>query len=139
MTVKDALHQLKLEISENENRKDFSFSEKMEWAEKLKEEYGKIAKQNQLSRLNNQNTSSDKILPNDKIDSNKQVAEDVGFGNKETYRQAKYIYHNADDDTIQKLNEEKISIHKAWTETKEKLKQIENENKELKNRPPKVV
>jgi|SRR3712207_243585 len=28
MTVKDALHQLKLEISENENRKDFSFSEK---------------------------------------------------------------------------------------------------------------
>lgn len=51
MTVQDALHKLKLEISENENRKDFSYSEKMQWAEQLREEYSRIAKENQLSGL----------------------------------------------------------------------------------------
>lgn len=134
MTVKDALHQLKLEISENENRKDFSFSEKMEWAEKLKKEYGKIAKENQGNRNDltfNQNWSN--------VDTNKQVAEEVGIGGRETYRKAEYIYKNADDDIIQQLNEEKISIHKAWLETKSKLEQIEKEKavleQELQNRP----
>jgi ParB family chromosome partitioning protein len=53
MTVQDALHQLKLEISENENRKDFSFSEKMKWAEGLKKEYSKIVEQNSMSDLKN--------------------------------------------------------------------------------------
>ncbi|CAB1249695.1 ParB N-terminal domain-containing protein [Clostridium sp. MT-14] len=37
MTVKDYEHQLKLEISENENRKEFTFSERIEYARKLEE------------------------------------------------------------------------------------------------------
>ncbi|ERI90962.1 hypothetical protein HMPREF1982_03524 [Clostridiales bacterium oral taxon 876 str. F0540] len=121
----------KLEISENENRKDFSFSEKMQWAEQLKKEYEKIAKENQLSGLNNQ-TSCDKILPNDKIDSNKQVAEDVGLGNKETYRQAKYIYDNGSKELIKQLDDGQLSINKAYLTLKEEKQQLEiseNENR----------
>jgi hypothetical protein len=30
----------------------------------------------------------------------KQVAQEVGFGNKETYRQAKYISENASESTL---------------------------------------
>ncbi|WP_132250711.1 hypothetical protein [Natranaerovirga pectinivora] len=54
----------------------------------MKDEYGKIAKENMskggqgLQNFANLNT-------------NHQVANDVGFGNKETYRQAEYIYNNA--------------------------------------------
>lgn len=112
MTVKDALHQLKLEISENENRKDFSFSEKMQWAEQLKDEYSKIAKKNQGGR----------IRASTPIDSNKQVAKDVGFGNKETYRQAKYIYENGNEDLIKQLDEGQLSINKAYNTLKNQNK-----------------
>ncbi|WP_243190810.1 ParB N-terminal domain-containing protein [Clostridium botulinum] len=86
MTVKDALHQLKLEISENENRKDFSFSEKMQWAEQLKEEYSKIAKRNQANSTGGINPQLLSTLSKaEKIDSNKQVANDLDMGTT-TYR-----------------------------------------------------
>lgn len=93
MTVKDALHQLKLEISENENRKDFSFSEKMQWAEQLKKEYEKIAKENQGKR---NDLTSDRNLTNVRADD--KVAQDVGLGSRDTYRKAEYIYKNADEE-----------------------------------------
>ena len=35
MPVRDAVHLLRLEVSENENRKDFTFSERMRWAARL--------------------------------------------------------------------------------------------------------
>lgn len=59
MTAKDALHQLKLEISENENRKDFNFTEKMEWVEKLKKEYSRIAKEKMLMGVHDPRLNSD--------------------------------------------------------------------------------
>ncbi len=133
MTVKDALHQLKLEISENENRKDFNFTEKMEWAEKLKKEYSRIAKEKMLMGVHDPRLNSDEGMRTDEA-----VAQDLDMG-RDTYRKAEYIYNNADKETIQKLNEEKISIHKAWTQTKEKLAIIEKQKKELEdeleNRP----
>lgn len=113
MSVKDALHQLKLEISENENRKDFNFTEKMAWAEQLKKEYEKIAKENQGLRSD---LTSDKILSN--VDSNKQVAEDVGFDNKETYRQAKYIYENGNKEIIKQLDDgQRCDYHTSYSFT----------------------
>ncbi|BAO04927.1 ParB protein [Clostridium botulinum B str. Osaka05] len=124
MTVKDALHQLKLEISENENRKDFSFSEKMQWAEQLKEEYSKIAKKNMLKGVTlDQNLS--------KVDSNKQVAKDAGFGSKETYRQAKYIYENGNNELIQQLDDEQLSINKAYNMLKEEKKKLEEDKNKI--------
>lgn len=59
-------------------------NEKMAWAKMLEEEYKKIAKDNMSN-----GGKGDKIL--ETLDSNKQVADEVGFGNKETYRQAKYL------------------------------------------------
>lgn len=42
------------------------------------------------------------------------VAKESGFGNRENYRKAKYIADNADEETIQKLDDGEISIHKAY-------------------------
>ncbi|MDA3731428.1 ParB N-terminal domain-containing protein [Niameybacter massiliensis] len=44
MTVHDAFHKIKLEISENEYRKDFTFREKVEWTKMLEREYKKKSK-----------------------------------------------------------------------------------------------
>lgn len=139
MTVKDALHQLKLEISENENRKDFSFNEKMTWAKMLEIEYSKIAKENIQGGV-----TLGKNL--ERVNTNKQVAEEIGFGNKETYRQAKYISENADEDTIKQLDDGQLSVNKAYTQLKEKLQEKDNQIagyelklKTLENKPPKVI
>lgn len=99
MTVKDALHQLKLEISENENRKDFSFSEK------LKEEYGKIAELN---------STSGKHLPEGIGRVRDKVAADIDIGSGEQYRKAEYIYQNADEEMIKQLDEGKLDFVIEW-------------------------
>ncbi|NMM64362.1 hypothetical protein HBE96_17215 [Clostridium sp. P21] len=72
----------------------------MQWASQLEEIQKVKAKENQGTRLD---LTSDKILS--KVDSNKKVAEESGFGNKETYRQAKYIYENGSEELIKQLDE----------------------------------
>lgn len=117
MSVRDALHKLKLEISENEYRKDFTFREKIEWSKMLEREYSKIAKENM-----SKGGKGDKIL--ETFDRNKTIAQEVGFGNKETYRQAKFIYENADDDTLDDLDKGKATINGVYKKLKTKDKNV---------------
>ena len=127
MSVQDALHKLKLEISENENRKDFSFNEKMTWAELLKEEYGKIAKENMSEGGQGRQIS-------DTLRTDSLVAKEVGLGSRDTYRKAQYIYENADEEMIKQLDDGKLSINGAYVSLKNKAKQLEEEKENLKNK-----
>lgn len=120
MSVKDSEHQLQIEISENENRKDFTFSERVDWAKRLERVESIKAKNTQGTRTD---LTSDKILSN--VDSNKQTALDSGFGNKETYRQAKYISEHATEDMIKELDAGKLSINKAFTSLKQEKESVE--------------
>lgn len=127
------------------NMRYFSFNEKMTWAKMLEEEYSKLDKENKLSGLNNQ-PSFDKFWSNEKIDTNKKVAEDIGLGSKETYRQVKYIYNNAPEELIQQLDNEQLSINKAYITLREQLKsekekanQLEQQLKQEQSKPPKVI
>lgn len=133
MTVKDALHQLKLEISENENRKDFSYSEKMQWAEQLREEYSKIAKENQLSGLKKGDTipvPSMLTERDNKGETRDKIAKDLDMS-AGSLSKAQYIWNNADEEMIKELDEGKLSINKAYNTLKDKLKQQEEKNQEL--------
>lgn len=141
MSVQDALHKLKLEISENENRKEFSFKERMEWAKLLENEISKKAKENQGKRSDLTSVESKTNVRTDGL-----VAKEVGLGGKDTYRKAKYIYENADEEMIKQLDDGKLSINGAYVSLKNKAKQLEDENNKLKtslnverNRPPKVI
>ena len=96
----------------------------MQWAEELKKEYEKIAKENM-----SKGGEGLPVLVN--LDSNKQVADDLEIG-KETYRQAKYISDNASDDIIKQLDDGQLSINKAYITLKQEKQQLENNNKELK-------
>lgn len=107
------LYLSKLEISENENRKEFSFNERMTWARLLEEELSKKAKENQLRGLNNQSS----FCPNEqneKINTRKEVAKAIDMS-ESTYSRHKFVYDNADEETIKKLDDKALSINKAYT------------------------
>jgi ParB family chromosome partitioning protein len=126
MTVKDALHQLKLEISENENRKDFSFNEKMSWAKMLEEEYKKIARAN-MSDGGKGRQISDNLRTDD------AVSAEVGFGSRDTYRKAQYISENAADEMISQLDDGKLSINAAYKKLKAEKEDAERRLQEKDN------
>ena len=131
MTVQDALHQLKLEISENENRKDFSFSEKMKWAEELKNEYSKIANENMRGGVT--------LSSNDqRVNTRDKIAEDLDISST-MLGKAQYIYNNADEETIKQLDDGQLSINKAYITLKEQLNKTQQELRVEKNKPREII
>jgi len=118
MTVRDYEHQLKLEISENENRKEFSFSERIDWAKKLEQ----IEQVKAKERMNN----GKEINPSENLPQGRTsdiVAEKSGFGSGKQFEKAKFIAENATPETIKQLDEKQISIHSAYQKIKSDLEQ----------------
>ncbi|MGG0804728.1 hypothetical protein [Brevibacillus laterosporus] len=108
------------EISENENRKEFTFSERVDWARRLEQvERMKVGKA--IDPVEN--------LPQGKT--RDLVAEQSGFGSGKQYEKAKYIADHADPEIIAQLDDDEISIHRAYTETKRKLAEKEAEVQRL--------
>ncbi|MGG0757494.1 ParB N-terminal domain-containing protein [Brevibacillus laterosporus] len=128
MTVRDYEHQLRMEISENENRKEFTFSERVDWARRLERVEKEKAKERQGARTD---LIGDICLKSDTGRVDERVARESGFGGKDRYREAKYIADNADPEIIAQLDDNEISIHRAYTETKRKLAEKEAEVQRL--------
>lgn len=120
MTVKDYEHQLRLEISENENRKEFTFSERVAWARRL--ERVESAKAHERMVKPTQNSSEGETA--------EIVARDAGFGSKDTYRKAKFLSDNADADAIARLDAGESSINREYEALKRKLATAERERDE---------
>ncbi|MBC2580830.1 ParB N-terminal domain-containing protein [Clostridium sp. DJ247] len=123
MSVKDNEHQLKMEISENENRKEFTFSERIDWAKRLERIEKAKARERQKQSKN--------IVSEEKGEAAAITAKKSGFGSKETYRQAKYIYENASKELIGQLDEGRISINKAYTTLKQEKEELQQDFKEI--------
>lgn len=124
MSVEDYEHQLQIEISENEERKDFTYSEKMDYAKQLERIESKKAKQRKENNLKN-NKPLDKVQgpTREKGQTRDIVGEAVGFGSGRTYGRAKYIYENADEETIKKVDSGEKSIRKTYDELRPKKKE----------------
>lgn len=122
MSVEDQEHQLKIEISENEERKEFTYSEKMDYAKQLERIEAKKARERQVQGKN----LEDHGPQGRKEQTRDIVGKASGFGSGRTYARAKYIYENADDETIKEVDEGKKSIRKAHDElrSKEKVKEV---------------
>lgn len=118
MSVEDYEHQLKIEISENEERKEFTYSEKMDYAKQLERIEAKKSRDRQLAGkdLVDQGPQGKKGKTRD------IVGEASGFGSGRTYARAKYIYENADEEMIKEVDEGKKSIRKAHDELREQNK-----------------
>ncbi|HHC9264204.1 TPA: ParB N-terminal domain-containing protein [Staphylococcus aureus] len=125
MSVEDYEHQLKIEISENEERKAFTYSERMDYVKQLERIEAKKAKDRKTSKLKqNKDTVTDQG-PERKGETRDIVGKASGFGSGRTYARAKYIYENADEETIKEVDEGKKSIRKAHDELRAKEKQNE--------------
>ncbi|NFL55733.1 hypothetical protein FDB79_09040 [Clostridium botulinum] len=72
----------------------------------MKEEYSKIAKRKKEAT---QFGSTVSLTLDEPIRTDKSVAKDLDMG-KDTYRKAKYIYENGNENLIQQLDEEQLSI-----------------------------
>lgn len=138
MEISDFEHQLRLEISENEHRKEFTFSERVEWAKRLEDVQRIKAKERMAGGKEN--------VPEQPAGQVRDiVADQAGFGSGRTYDKAKFIMENATPEIIQQLDAGIISTHKAYVETKERLEaalqeaetranQAEQEKEELQRR-----
>lgn len=136
MNVEDYEDKLRLEISENENRKEFTFSERIEWAKKLEQ----IEKLKANKRVKKAGEVGGKFKgmqnfadPSSGVTRDK-VAEKSGFGSGETYRKAKFIEENADEEMIKKLDKDEISVHGAYQKLKDEKEKLEKENVDLEDR-----
>src|SRR5699024_2755447 len=116
VSVRDEEHQLNMEISENENRKEFTYSERMDWSKRLGRIESIKARERQGKRTNVTSDNTSSYARADDVDD-----QESGFGSREQYTKAKLIDEHADKETINKLDETKTSPHGSWTETKEKL------------------
>lgn len=128
MAVKDAEHQLNLEISENEARKDFSKTERIDYARRLErieslkaEKRMKIGKADPMETFP-QGTTRD------------IVASKLGIGSGKQYEKEKYIADNRDSLTPEDFadwDEGKLSTNKAFKKIKEEKELLEEQIKKL--------
>ena len=137
MSVEDQEHQLKIEISENEERKEFTYSEKMDYAKQLERIEAKKAKDRKRSKLKQNKDAVMVQGPQRKGTTRDIVGKASGFGSGSTYKRAKYIYENADEETIKEVDEGKKSIRKAHDELrdKEKVKEVDKVETPVKEKP----
>lgn len=121
MSPKDALAKLKIEISENENRKPFTFSEKMRWAEILKKEYQKQAEENQkLGTSVSNETQVGRV--------NQKVAEEVGLGSANKMWKSEYIVQHATPEMIKELDDGQLSVNAAYMSLKKENEKLKSAN-----------
>lgn len=125
LTVRDYEHRLMIEISENENRKNFSFTERMDLARRLEAVEREKAKERQTANLTNSVVSQTFGQRENSAKSEDVVAAAVGLGSGETYRKAKKVVENADLELIKALNENQLSINGAYKKLQESVKEKE--------------
>lgn len=135
MTVKDAEHQLNLEISENETRKDFSKAERIEYARRL-ERIEKIkAEQRKISTLK-QNIDVEKFPERSSEGQVRDiVAEKLNIGSGKQYEREKMIVDNKSSLTPEDFanwDEGKLSTNKAYLKIKAKNQSLLHQISQLK-------
>lgn len=122
MSVKDAEHQLNLEISENETRKDFSKKERIEYAKRLRV----IEELKAKGRMSDGGKGS-QISVNLRTDD--IVSEKLGCGSRDTLRKEEYIVENQSTlspTDFADWDEGKLSSNKAFLKIKSQLQEKDN-------------
>ena len=116
----DAEAAVMIEISENEQREPFTFSEKMDFARILEEiEKEKALERKSLGGKGGLEQHTPQVADVKKGETREIVAEKIGMG-KTNYDRAKYIVDNAPDEIIEELDSGKRAIRPTYDELKAK-------------------
>lgn len=118
---------LRMEISENEIREDFTRTERMNYIKRLDEIESKKANERRLATLNNSTVEVQNSAQRGK--SRDIVAEQVGISHDTIAREKKIIEHKdeIDPEDFKNWDEGKLSTNKVFTALKAKLKAKEDE------------
>ena len=118
---------LNIEISENEARKDFSKSERMEYALRL----AKIERLKAEERMKSGKADpTQTFAQGERGEVRDIVAAKTGIGSGETYRKEKYIYENQSSLTPEDFadwDERRLSTNKAYQKVKAKMREQEEQ------------
>jgi len=121
VTPADAEAILMIEISENEQREEFTFSEKMDFARMLEEVEREKAKSRKLAGKKIDADLTPQGAEGRKGETRGIVAEKIGMG-KTNYDRAKYIADNASEEIIDELDKGERTIRGTFDEMKAKEK-----------------
>lgn len=128
---------LNIEISENEARKDFSKSERMEYALKLAKIESAKARERQATSTGGSNPQLVETFPQgEQIKVRDVVAAKTGIGSGKQFEKEKYIYENQDSLTPEDFadwDEGKLSTNKAYQKIKAKVKEQEEQLQQATN------
>jgi len=123
----DAHEALVMEISENENRKPFTVSERLAYAAKLIPVAKEEAKERQ---------SGERSLRASKGKVRDLVAKDVGFGSGKTFERAKAVSESGQSDLVEAMDSGEMSIRAAYDELQKRVKDqqalIDEQNETIK-------
>jgi ParB family chromosome partitioning protein len=117
MAVNDAEHQLNIEISENEVRKDFSKSERVEYGRRL-ERIERIKVDERRKANLKQNTGVENFPPRNEGKTRDKIAEQIGIGSGKQCEKEKFIDENADPETLTQWNAGDISTYATYIKIK---------------------
>lgn len=140
MDTRDAEHELNIEISENEVRKEFSKAERADYMRRLMRIESAKAKERQGSR-----TDLNPDIPQNSAGSNTETRNIVSshFGiSRDTMKREMDIVDNKSlftEEEFRDWDEGKLSTNKAYQMVKARLKELEAENEDLKNRKPEYI
>ena len=134
MSVKDAEHQLNLEISENETRKDFSKKERIEYAKRLRIIEELKAKERMESGENQYSPKENFPYPSSEGQVRDIVAQKLNLGSGRQLEKEEYIVNNSSSlssEDFTNWDEGKLSTNKIFNKIKEEKQKAENKIKEL--------
>lgn len=121
--------ELRIEISENEMRKEFSMTERLDYARRLQRIESIKADQRQKDgKYLSQNS--------DKGRTDEIVSKQTGIGSRDTLRKAQVIAENKDKfdpEEFKDWDDGKLSTNKLYTQLKQQKSELEQQNSKLKH------
>jgi ParB family chromosome partitioning protein len=139
MSVKDAEHQLNIEISENEDRLDFSKIERIDYGKRLERIEKVKAEKRRNSNLKQNETVKENFPSREDGQVRDIVAQKIGIGSGKQYDKEKYIADNATPTLLSQWDKGDISTHAAYIQIKKEKEALENKVKQLESQPPKII
>lgn len=134
--VDDAEKQLYMEISENETRKDFSMTERLDYARRLARVESAKHKQGQRNDL----TSDTNMSEVQRV--SEVAAKESGIGSREKLRKASFIADNRDmvsPEDFANWDDGKLSTNKLYNQIKKQKHDLAVENQTLKDAHQQLV
>jgi len=125
----DDVKQLSIEISENDNRKEFTFSERQDYIKLLHKMFDAEAKKRQVAGLKHVgNSSLAQHCANEKV--SEKIGEALGICAR-TVEKAEYVADHATPEMIAALDAEQLSINAAYKQLRDQARKAEEENRSL--------